>query len=495
MGLLLFPVLFRHLGREELGVWMLLGQSWALLGILDLGLGVTLLRRIAFATGKDITRPGERCTAEAVREIADLVKTAQILFRFLAVLSFLIAFGIGYFSLQHMHLTTLALPKVYLAWGILCLSQSVTLMSTVWTCLLQGTGIVGWEVLLASLIGVLTLAAQIVVGFMGGGLVGLAIAAAAGAVVQRLSVIALARGKRPELIGMNGVWQAELVRSMAPVALKAWITAVCIMIVMNTDQFFIAGMQGAREIPAYRAAYSIFYNLQTLSVAFGANAGVFIAQLWRAGEIARVQRIVLHNLRLGLSIMVTGGACVLGLGHHLFNLWIGHGNYIGPRIAWVFFILLALETQSFIIATSSRATEDEAFAVCAGVAALLNVAFTFVLGARYGLFGIALATLIAQGATSYWFMCYRGLRRLRMSLRAHLRDVAAPALLLLIVTLVMVRSLVSFMSAQPDWLIVAAAALTAGSLLCGSIWLLVLDPSQRKLAVAMPARFLRAALG
>jgi O-antigen/teichoic acid export membrane protein len=493
MGLVLFPVLFRNLGREELGVWLLLGQSWAVLGVLDFGLAVTLTRRIAFAMGKGMSTPGEPCTPETVREIADLVKTARILYRHLAVISFLVAFGLGCFSLRHLHLSSLALPKVYLAWGILCLSQSVGVLSMVWSCLLQGTGIVGWEVLLASSVSILTLSAQIVVASMGGGLLGLAIAGAAGAVTQRLSVVALARSKRPELIAMNGVWQTTLFRSMAPVALKAWMTTVCLVIVMNTDQFFIAGMQGARQIPSYRAAYSIFINLQMLAVAFGGSAGVFIAQLWKAGEVARVQRLVIHNLRLGLSIMVTGGGCVLGLGQHLFNLWIGHGNYIGPRIASIFFLLLVLETQSYIISTSSRATEDEAFVICTAAAAVLNVTLTFILGARYGLFGIALATLLAQGATSHWFMCYRGLRRLHLSVSAHVREVVAPVGLLLIVTLVMVRCVASFMGGKPDWLVVIAAVLATGVLLCGSIWLLVLDSSQRQIAVAMPARFLRAA--
>jgi hypothetical protein len=51
------------------------------------------------------------------------------------------------------------------------------------------------------------------------------------------------------------------------------------------------------------------------------------------------------------------------------------------------------------------------------------------------------------------------------------------------------------MSAKPDWLIVATAIGASGSLLCCSVWLLVLDSSQRKQAVAVPARFLRAAFG
>lgn len=495
MGLLLFPVLFRHLPREELGVWLLLGQSWAILGVLDLGLGYTLTRRIAFATGKGMSADGEPCTPEALGEIADLLKTARVLYRFLAVGSFLVAFGIGSYGLRHLHLSSVSLPKIYLAWGILCLSQSLSVLSTVWSCLLQGTGFVGWELLLSSCVSLCTLVAQIVVAFAGGGLLGLSIAAAAGAVVQRLAVVALARRNRPGLFTMTGLWQSSLVKNMAPVALKAWVTSVSLLVVMNTDQFFIAGMQGAREIPSYRAAYSIFLNLEMLSIAFGASAGVFIAQLWQAGEIARVQRIVVHNLRLGLSIMVTGGACVLGLGTHLFNLWIGHGNYIGPRIAWVFFLLLVLETQSNIIATSSRATEDEAFAVCTVSAAILNVYFSFTLGAKYGLFGIALATLLAQGATSYWFMWYRGLRRLRMSLRAQVKQVVAPICLLFIAAFSAVHTLTHVMAAKPDWLIVAAAVLTAGFLLCCSVWVLVLDESQRRIAIAMPARILRATSG
>ena len=51
LGLVLMPVLFRYLPKEELGVWLLLGQSWAAMGILDLGFGITLTRRIAFAGG------------------------------------------------------------------------------------------------------------------------------------------------------------------------------------------------------------------------------------------------------------------------------------------------------------------------------------------------------------------------------------------------------------------------------------------------------------
>src|SRR6266446_439212 len=85
LGLILMPVLFRHLPKEELGVWLLLGQSWVAMGILDLGVGVTLTRRIALAKGKSGGDPNAPLTTETLREIADLVESGQRIYRMMSV--------------------------------------------------------------------------------------------------------------------------------------------------------------------------------------------------------------------------------------------------------------------------------------------------------------------------------------------------------------------------------------------------------------------------
>ena len=85
LGLVLMPVLFRHLPREELGVWLLLGQSWAAMGILDLGFGVTLTRRIALAKGRSGADPNVPLTAGTLGDIADLVASGRRIYRFMAL--------------------------------------------------------------------------------------------------------------------------------------------------------------------------------------------------------------------------------------------------------------------------------------------------------------------------------------------------------------------------------------------------------------------------
>jgi O-antigen/teichoic acid export membrane protein len=484
LGLVLLPVLFRHLPKEELGVWLLLGQSWAALGIFDLGFGVTLTRRIAFAKGKSGSDPSAELTDETLREIADLVATGKRVYRALAMFAFVFSMGAGFFYLRTLHLGNVPFSQVWLAWSVICLSQALGVWANVWNAVLQGIGYVGWDAVLGSFASALTLLAQIIVVLLGGGLVALAVAAAAGALTQRFLMLGFARRRRPEIFGIHGQWQFALVKNMIPLALRAWATAVGIVLVLNTDQLFIGKMIGAAALPSYRAAYLILLNLNMLAVTAAGSSSVFISHLWQAGELAQVHRLVIRNLNFGLGLMAAGGGCILALGHHLFDLWIGPGNFIGYPVLITFFILLFLEAQCFIIATCSRATEDEAFAAWAIIAGVLKLALSAILGIRFGLLGIALGTLLAELATNHWFMVFRGLRRLRMSLRQHIKKVLFPIGFLFAATTGSVWLIARALSAFPLWVIVGAGCMMSGTLLLSASWLLVLEPHQRCRVVA-----------
>jgi O-antigen/teichoic acid export membrane protein len=484
MGLVLMPVLFRHLPKEELGVWLLLGQSWAALGIFDLGFGATLTRRIAFAKGKSGSDPVAELTDETLREIADLVATGKRVYRALAVFAFVFSLGAGFFYLRTLHLGAVPFSQVWLAWSVICLSQALGVWANVWNCILLGVGYVGWDAVLGSLASALTLLAQIIVVLLGGGLVSLAVAAAAGALTQRFLMLGFARRRRPEIFTIHGQWKFALVKSMTPLALRAWATALGLTLALNTDQLFIGKIVGAAELPPFRAAYLILLNLNMLAVTVAGSSAVFISHLWQAGEVSQVHHIVTRNLKLGLGLMACGGACVLGLGQRLFDLWLGTGNFVGYPVLIIFFVLLFLEAQCFIVTTSSRATEDEAFALWAIAAGALKVVLSTVLGLRFGLLGIALGTLLAQLATNHWFMVFRGLRRLRMSLRQHVKQVLLPVGVLFVVTIGAVWLVVRVLSGFPLLLVVGAGCVMSGTLLLIALWALVLEADQRRRLVA-----------
>ena len=345
-------------------------------------------------------------------------------------------------------------------------------------------GYVGWDALLSSIIGALVLVAQIFAITLGGGLISLATLAAIGSLVLRFGMLQFARRRMPDLFATRGTWNPAMVRAMLPAAFRAWITSCGIVMTMNSDQYFITGMQGVTELPAYRAAYIVIFNLRILAVSVATASAVFVSHLWQSGHIIEVHRVVIRNLKFGLGIMAAGGACVLVLGPRLFDAWIGPHNFIGYPCLIVFFALLISDAHCCIVSESSRATEDEAFALCSAVAGILKLGFAYLLGMRYGLIGIAGSTLIAQLCTNHWYMVARGLYRLQIPLRLHLWMVLLPVAAMFSLTLLATRLLVMLRPFTSGWVSIIAVSAVGSLFLAAFLWFFVLEPQQRQRLLA-----------
>lgn len=479
LGLVLMPVLLGNLSKEEVGLWLLLGQSWAVLGILDLGFGAVLTRRIALAKGKSGGAPDAQLTQESLAEIADLIATGRRIYRFMAAGVFLVAWGLGFFYLRNLELQTTSHSVVWMAWTILCVCQALTVWSSIWLAVLQGMGHVGWDALLATLLSGLTLLAQIVAVICGSGVGGLAAIAAVGAIVQRVVIRRFSVRRSPELFNFKGSWNPAVLKGVPGLAVRAWLSSLGTVLVFNTDGFFIASAEGAGNIPAYRGAYLAIINVHILASVFAQSSTVFISQLWQAGQQDEVRRIVMRNLRLGLCFMLCGGAGIFFAGESLFNVWLGQGNYVGPFTVAVLVLVFLLEQQSFIISSSSRATDHEPFAVLMMTGGLLKLALALPMIRSLGVLGLALSTLVAQLLTAHWFVAWQGLKRLAIPLKDYLRLVLLPAAAVLAIVSCACYAAQIVASTRPDWVILLAVVAASGLVLGGAFWVLVLTPPQR----------------
>lgn len=496
LGLVLMPVLFRHLPKEELGVWLLLGQSWAAMGILDLGFGVILTRRIALAKGKSGSDPNAILTPESLSEIADLVECGRRIYRMMAGGVFAVSWIVGVIYLRGLEFQGLNHTTVWIAWTIVCACQAVNVWATVWTCLLQGVGYVGWDALISSLINAATLVGQIIAVLCGGGLVALATIATAGAICQRALTYQFARRRRPELFSLCGHWNSALARGMKGPAIRAWLTAVGTVLVFNTDQFFIVSAAGEEGIPAFRAAYVFVHNITILAVSVSVASAVFISHSWQAGDMPQVHRMVERNCRLGLLVMLCSCAFAMTAGESLFNLWLGHGNFIGYPILGVFLLYETLEAQSYIISLSSRATDDEAFAYSSLGAGVLKIILALILVRFLGLLGLALATLLALVFTNHWYTVFRGLNRLQLPFPAYLKDVVLPVILSAFAALALALAAVAMMGHVTDLVRMMVSALAVGVVFVLAFCLIVLSSDERagvrRRFFALATRFLPA---
>jgi len=479
LGLLLMPILLGHLPKEEVGIWLLLGQSWAVLGVLDLGFGVTLTRRIALAKGKSGGNPDTPLTPESLEEIADLVAAGRRISRWMAVGVFLISWSLGFIYLRNLDLHSTSHAAVWIAWTILCASQGLTVWATIWTCLLQGLGYVGWDALLVTAINGLVLLGQIMAVLLGGGVVSLASIATVGVMAQRLIIRGFAARRTPELFALKGRWNPAVVQGMPGLALRAWLSSLGTVLVFNTDGFFIASAEGAENIPAFRAAFLVVLNVHMLATVLSQSSFVFISQLWQAGQHEEVRAIVQRNLRLGLGFMICGGTAIFFAGESLFNVWLGPSNYVGPVTVAVFVLLFILEQQAFIISTGCRATDYEPFAAWMMVGGLLKLLLAFPMMQWLGLLGLALATLIAQLTTAHWFVTQHGLARLGYPWSRYIKSVLLPSVMIFCTAVGLCWMVARMTSAASDIVRLILVSVPAGVVLLISFWFLAVNQNVR----------------
>lgn len=494
-ALFLTPILFRFMGKEELGLWYLLANSQSFLGLLSLGITPTLTRHIALAKGKSGSDPGIELTEETKQHIGDLVVTGRIILLWLAVAVFFIAWGSGYGLINQIKLSEVSPQTVFWAWTLMCAGYAIGVWLSYLDCLLAGMGYVGWDSLIWMVMYLLTILANIAAVLLGGGLLALAVISVVMGLIQRAMFLGVIRWRCPELLNfLQGKWNTQYAKALVKPSLYWWLTDLGAFLVLRTDTYFIALLKGSQNIPSYQAAYTLVANLSSVATSLAGSSSVFISQAWQAGALGSIQQMTLRNARIGLSIMASGVAFLMMAGGEFIELWLGKDNFVGHNILLIFCIMLTLEVQHNILVASSRATEDEKYAPWSLTAGVLNIIFTWVLIKPLGLLGVAMGTMLAQMLTNNWYAVYRPMVRLKLNFWVYLRQVVGLWAMVLVGCLGLswlAKFSLSQLKITSDLAVIATTAGVCGTVLSTLLWTIVLEDRHRESIQAKLGGWLR----
>ncbi|MGH7145594.1 MAG: lipopolysaccharide biosynthesis protein [Planctomycetota bacterium] len=533
LNIFIVHLYYRHLSDEERSIWFMLSQLYIFLPIFDFGIGFTLTRRFALrrqdaapnttaaspgatvGTDSPAAAPGAGKTgaqpdasaadaamalsdtlipgvAQAVgltdTSVNDMVATGLWLYRFLPLAVLVLGGGIGCILFSFVHMTTMSHGSVYLTWLIVCASMAMISSSSLWVYLLQGTGYVAHSQWLLSLMRIGMFLMQIGVLMIGGRLLDMALLQIVAALGFHLMATRWVRKLLPPSAWEGGRWNATFARSIVRPAFQAWLVTLGAFLVLRTDQYFIAlkGQSGLTLVADYSAMYLIVSKLFQVANAIANVSSVFVSKKWAMGDLAGIHAIVRRNLRIGLGTMVAGTAFLMFFGEPLFTLWIGKGHYVGLSILLIFCVMLTLEAQHAIVNFAARATEDEVYGPWAIGAGILNLILTSIFIQFWGLWGVAMATLVSQLVTNNWYGVYRGFKRMQMRFRDHVTAVLLPLAALFTILCSVSYGLLhaSEIATSHLWLRLAMGAAGIGFGLAGYFWFFALMPSDRNRILA-----------
>ena len=333
--LITVPLTLKYLGNERFGLWMTISSVMAMASFADFGVGNGVLNTVAKAFGKDDMEGVRKAVSSGFALLSSIA--TLLLLSFFSIFRF-INWG-NFFRVTSPQARLEAGPALAVFATCFALNISMDVVQRVQLGLQQGYRYSTWQ-LCGSTMGLIGVLCGI---WLHVSLPVLVVAIAGAPILATtLNAIHFFGFLRPDLRPSLGLVSSDVISQIAKLGGLFFVLQVVVGISFSADNFIVARMLGAVNVPEYAIPQRMFALVTMMS-------SMLVAPLWPAyGEAISRGHIewVRHTLRRSLLIVLgatSAASCFLLLfSHQLIHLWVG--NRIHPP----FFLLLGLAIWTVI---------------------------------------------------------------------------------------------------------------------------------------------------
>jgi O-antigen/teichoic acid export membrane protein len=385
MGLVVTPILLHHLGVEGFGVWTLSVTIAGYVGMVELGLGVATVRRIAAALAVGDTLGASVVAASARALYALLGLLGMALLAGLVMVPSLIG-GNGRAHAGQIRLAVLILGLGYL------LSLATSIYPTI--AVAAGRTDVGIAVGVTSrvVMGV----AQIVVVLTTANVVALAVVTAAGGVFGTLAIRHVTRRLLREIeVRLALARRATAIQLLA----SGWRNAAIVLaaaVALQSDVIVVGAIIGTAAV----TTYGIAVRAATVAIDLATRPSDVLVPTFAHAEALddrkRITNALAESILLARAILVGSLIVFVAFGHSLLKLWVGKvpGNASTVLMILVLGAVVSAPGHSCFLLLSGIGRLNYLLAG-SSLAAVGNLGLSILLTWRLGVIGPALGSLAA----------------------------------------------------------------------------------------------------
>lgn len=458
-GLVVTPIIVGALGTEQFGIWALISSILAFIGLLDLGIGPSVIRFAAEQRGREARHETSRLTSTAFAIYAVLALVATLLG---VVLAWALPLVVE-ISDQHVRAAQVA---VVISVATFVLRFPVGLF----THLLAGQQ--RYDLLnIGNLLGALAyvVLAVAVLDFLDGGLVALAVVSVVVTAVRLFVPLLWLRRELPELRVRRSLVTRDQAKELLSFSSRNLLIQVASKVVFSTDVIVVGIIFGSVAAGVYGVPAKLFALAFGVGIASTTLLFPLLSELEGADDRDRQERYLVAGVRLGLAVVVAVAFPLVFLPSHFLEAWLPADFDVSTSAPIVAILLVSLLfaqpahlLAQYLVARGRHGRLAIARLATVGVNLPLSIALAYLVG----LWGVAAATLVTEALFAVLVLPYL-LRRdsaapLAALAGAWLRPVVLGALAA-VPTLVVVgrlldeESLVQFVAVGLLWLAVYGA--------------------------------------
>ena len=466
--LFLTPLIVGGIGTERYGLWTLVLSVVGFFGVLDLGFGTAVVKFVGDTRGR-----GDHAARN------EFVSTTLAIY---AVLGLLAALGITLLASRFTDLfgigPDLAREAVVVLWLVGLRSVVFSLPLSTFRGALFGSERIH-EVNVAQLFGILLYATTaLIVLYLGGGLVALALASLAAMLVEHAVYIILCYRLLPNFRLSASAVRVERVREVAGYSVYALIGLLSSVILLRMDPAIVSAYLPLGAVAAYGIALKLCEHGLVLTKQFANVLTPYFARAEGAGDTEGPRAVFERASRLAVLPPAALFVSSAVLGGDALRVWLGQDFAAGAPVLVILVGATLVSAPQLVASGYLFMSGHQRFsALAAAIAIPINVGVSLLLVRSMGMVGVALGTLTATVVVDLLILIPYALRRVGLGggryaaglLRSVVPMSAQVVVLLGTTTLVPAESLLA----------IAGLALLGCLVFAAAAWPTVLDDAER----------------
>jgi O-antigen/teichoic acid export membrane protein len=392
LGFVSTPILLHHLGKGAFGALALLGAMVGYTALLDLGVGLTVMRMVA-----------ERAHLSDRRELTALASTGLVIYGSVGLLILLIVCGAAPFIAHAFTLSGVSEREFTIAFLLVVGVFGLTFPAGLFTGINQGFGHYRQQNVIVVSQALAGTGLGIAVVLLGGGLVELAatqVAVAAAALLVKAAYARRAFGIAPS----PRAFDRRVARMVMGVSAWIFMLNVATKVIWDADAIVIGAILGTVAVSQYAVALGPATAIRRLTDQFNSVSLTAASSLRAQGERAGLQRLLMEATRI-VTLFVCPFLVLFALwGEDFLRLWVGP-DLVGS--AGTLLVLVAGMLSSAVQATATQVLlalhKQRLMAAVAVLEGASNLTLSIVLAHHLGIIGVALGTAIPTTLTAFGF--------------------------------------------------------------------------------------------
>jgi O-antigen/teichoic acid export membrane protein len=393
-SLITVPLTLRYLGNERFGLWMTISSVLAMAAFADFGVGNGVLNTVAKASGRDDIEGVRKAVSSGFTVLSSIAML--LMAGFIAVYRFVN--WADFFRVVSPQARAEAGPALAVFAMCFALNISMDVVQRVQLGLQQGYRYGLWQ-LCGSVMGFI----GVIIGIWLHVSLPTLVLAVAGAPIlaTALNAIHFFGFVRPDLRPARRSVSSSVISQIARLGGLFFVLQAVVAISYSADNFIIARILGAANVPEYSIPQRMFALVATMS-------SMLVAPFWPAygeavsrGDIGWVNQTLRNSLLIVLGGSSFASLCILALSHRLLSWWVG------SRVHPPFVLLLGLAVWTIIgccgdaLAMFLNGCEVIRFqVVVASIFGLGCVVAKVIMVNRFGIVAVPWATILAYSLLS-----------------------------------------------------------------------------------------------